>query len=111
MENPNQLQQLLQMGQQMQNRLSELQARLESETFTAGAGGGLVEVTVDGKGGLRGIRIDPSALDPDDMEMLEDLILAAVSQAQAQARQRMETELRQAAGGLPLPGLGSLLGG
>ncbi len=111
MENLNQLQHLLQMGQQMQSRLADLQKRLEAETHTADAGGGLVEVTVDGKGGLRGIRIDRSAIDPDDLEMLEDLILAAVSQAQARAREKLEAEMRLAAGGLPLPDLGSLLGG
>lgn len=111
MENMNQLQQLFQLGQQMQSRMAEIQERLEKETFTASVGGGLVEVTADGKGGVRSIRIDPSAVDPDDLEMLEDLILAAVSQAQGKARERLETEMRQATGGMPLPNLGSLLGG
>ena len=111
MENMNQLQQLFQLGQQMQSRLAEIQERLENETFSASAGGGLVEVTADGKGGVRSIRIDPSAVDPDDLELLEDLILAAISQAQTKAREQLETEMRQATGGMPLPNLGSLLGG
>ena len=111
MENLSQLQQLMELGQQMQSRLTEIQQRLEKETFSASAGGGLVEVTADGKGAVRSLRIDPTAVDPDDLEMLEDLILAAISQAQGKAREQMETEMRQATGGMPLPNLGSLLGG
>ena len=111
MENMNQLQQLMQLGQQMQSRLAEIQERLENETFTAAAGGGLVEVTADGKGGVRSLKIDPSAVDPDDLEMLEDLILAAISQAQGKARDKLESEMKQATGGMPLPNLGSILGG
>jgi len=111
LENLNQLQQLMQLGQQMQSRLSEIQERLEKETFSASAGGGLVEVTADGKGSVRSLRIDPAAVDPEDLEMLEDLILAAISQAQGKAREQLETEMRQATGGMPLPDLGSLLGG
>ncbi len=111
MENLNQLQQLMQLGQQMQSRLAEIQERLEKELFSASAGGGLVEVTADGKGGVRSLRIDPTAVDVDDLEMLEDLILAAISQVQGKARERLEAEMRQATGGMPLPDLGSLLGG
>ena len=111
MENLSQLQQLMELGQQMQSRLTEIQQRLEKETFSASAGGGLVEVTADGKGAVRSLRIDPTAVDPEDLEMLEDLILAAISQAQGKAREQMETEMRQATGGMPLPNLGSLLGG
>lgn len=111
MENMNQLQQLMQLGQQMQSRMAEIQERLEKETFSASAGGGLVEATADGKGLVRSLRIDPSAVDPDDLEMLEDLILAAISQAQGKAREQLEAEMRQATGGMPLPDLGSLLGG
>ena len=111
MENMNQLQQLMQMGQQMQSRMAEIQERLEKETFSASAGGGLVEATADGKGIVRSLKIDPSAVDPDDLEMLEDLILAAISQAQSKARAQLEAEMRQATGGMPMPDLGSLLGG
>lgn len=111
MENLSQLQQLMELGQQMQSRLTEIQQRLEKETFSASAGGGLVEVTADGKGAVRSLRIDPTAVDPEDLEMLEDLILAAISQAQGKAREQLEAEMRQATGGMPLPNLGSLLGG
>jgi DNA-binding YbaB/EbfC family protein len=111
LENLSQLQQLMELGQQMQSRLTEIQQRLEKETFLASAGGGLVEVTADGKGAVRSLRIDPTAVDPEDLEMLEDLILAAISQAQGKAREQLEAEMRQATGGMPLPNLGSLLGG
>ncbi len=65
MDKQNQLQQLFQLGQQMQTQLAEIQQRLEQETITVSSGGGLVDVTVDGKGTVRSIRIDPSAVDPE----------------------------------------------
>ncbi|MFQ5746283.1 MAG: YbaB/EbfC family nucleoid-associated protein [Gemmatimonadota bacterium] len=111
MENLNQIQQLFQLGQQVQARLADVQARLEKELFAANSGGGLVEASVDGKGALRSLRIDASAVDPEDIEMLEDLIMAAVSEAQRKARESLASEMKQAAGGMPIPGLGSLLGG
>jgi DNA-binding YbaB/EbfC family protein len=91
--------------------MAEMQEKLANQTHAETSGGGLVEATVDGKGTLVGLRIDPTAVDADDIEMLEDLVLAAVSQAQKRARQAMESEMKQATGGLGRPGLGSLLGG
>lgn len=104
------IQQLMQLSQQMQARMAELQSRLEQETMTASSGGGMVEVTANGKGKITGISIDPDVVDPEDVEMLEDLIVAAASEAHRRAHEHMEREMRQAAGGLPLPGLGNLLG-
>lgn len=104
------IQQLMQLSQQMQSNIREMQEKLERQTMTAAAGGGMVEVTVDGRGNIKGVSIDPSAVDPEEVEMLEDLILAAASAAQRRARDRMEKEMRQAAGGVPLPGLGNILG-
>jgi len=104
------IQQLMQLSQQMQARVNEMQERLEQETLTAASGGGMVEVTADGKGNIKGISIDPTVVDPGEVEMLEDLIVAAASEVQRRARDRMENEMRQAAGGFPLPGLGNLLG-
>lgn len=109
MDKSNQLQQLFQLGQQMQSRLAEIQQKLEQETVTVSSGGGLVEATVDGKGTVRGIRIDPSAVDPADVEMLEDLVVAAISEAQRRSHEKLESEMRQATGGMPMPDLGSLL--
>ena len=105
------LQQLFQLGQQMQSRLSDLNNRLEKETLSATSGGGMVEVSADGRGNVRRVKLDPAVVDPSDIEMLEDLILAAVSEVQRRARETMEKEMKDAAGGLPLSNLAGLLGG
>jgi DNA-binding YbaB/EbfC family protein len=97
------LQQILQMGQQMQARMSELQTELGNRVVTCSSGGGMVTVTADGRGKVREIKIDPAVVDPTDVEMLEDLVTAAVSEAQKRAQQIYEEELRKLAGGLPLP--------
>ena len=99
----NNLQQLMQMGQQLQARITKLQESLETQKVTGSSGGGMVNATVDGKGELKEIRIDPACVDKDDVEMLEDLVVAAISQAQAKARQAYEEEMKKAAGGLPMP--------
>jgi DNA-binding YbaB/EbfC family protein len=103
----NNLQQLMQMGQQLQARISKLQETLVTQKITASSGGGMVSATVDGKGEVKEIHIDPTCVDKDDVEMLEDLVVAAVSQAQAKARQLYEEEMKKATGGLPMqiPGL------
>jgi hypothetical protein len=101
------IQQLMRMGQQLQAKVSQLQETLDKQTVTASAGGGMVTVTADGKGDVRKLTIDPACVDPNDVEMLEDLVLAAVNQAQAKARELYEAEMKKATGGLPiqLPGL------
>ena len=98
----NNIQQLMQMGQQIQARITKLQETLRSQKVTASAGGGMVSATVDGKGEVKQIRIDPACVDQNDVEMLEDLVVAAVSQAQTKARQLYEEEMKKAAGGLPM---------
>lgn len=105
------LQKLMQMGQQLQARMSDLQEKVESRRVEASSGGGMVSVTVNGKGTVQKVEIDPTCVDPDDVEMLEDLVLAAVSQAQSKARGLFEEEMKKATGGLPmgLPGLSGLL--
>jgi nucleoid-associated protein EbfC len=95
------LQQLLQIGQQMQAKMSELQTELGNRTITSSSGGGMVTATADGRGRIRSIRIDPAVAG--DLEMLEDLVLAAVADAQQRAQQVMEEEMKRVAGGLPLP--------
>ena len=97
------LQQLFQMGQQVQARLTQLQSELGNRTVTCSSGGGMVTVTADGRGRVREIKIDPSVVDPQDVEMLEDLVQAAVSEAQTRAQQVYEEELKKVAGGFPLP--------
>lgn len=103
----NNLQQLMQMGQQLQARIAKIQEGLDLQKIEGSAGGGMVKVVVDGKGQVRRVSIDPSCVDREDVEMLEDLILAAVKQAQAKARDVYDEEMRKATGGLPvqLPGL------
>ncbi len=101
------IQQLMQMGQQLQARMAQLQEELSAREISASAGGGMVTVTVDGKGTVTRIVIDPTVVDPRDVEMLEDLVLAAVSEAQGKAQGQYEEDMRKAAGGMPiqLPGL------
>lgn len=96
-------QQLFQMGQQVQARMTELQSELGNRTVTCSSGGGMVTVTADGRGRIRNIKIDRSVVDPSDVEMLEDLVQAAVSEAQQRAQQIYEEELKKLAGGFPLP--------
>ena len=104
------LSQLMQLSQQLQSKMTELQASLESKTVSASSGGGMVTVTADGKGQVKRVQIDPTCVDPRDVEMLEDLVLAAVSEAQNKAQAEYEEEMRKATGGLPmnLPGLPKL---
>lgn len=109
MEVPN-LQQLMQLSQQMQSKMAEMQEQMENETVTAQAGGGIVEVTTNGKGQVQKVKIDPGVVDPNDVEMLEDLIAAAASEAFRRALERMEGEMKSLAGGFPLPGMGNILG-
>ena len=99
----NNLQQLLQMGQQVQARLSQLQTELGQKTVTCSSGGGMVTATADGRGKIRAIKIDPAVVQGGDVEMLEDLVLAAVSEAQNRAHQLYEEEMRKLSGGFPMP--------
>jgi DNA-binding YbaB/EbfC family protein len=95
--------QLLQLGQQVQGRLTQIQTELAQRTVTGSAGGGLVEATADGRGQIRRIRIDPSIVQEGDIEMLEDLVTAAVADAQRRAEEVYREELGKLTGGLPLP--------
>ncbi len=97
------LQQLMQVGQELQAKMAELESSLASREVSASSGGGMVTATVDGKGRIKAIRVDPIVVDPRDVEMLEDLILAAVSEAQTKARSEAESQMKGLTGGLPLP--------
>src|SRR5258705_264480 len=94
---------LLQLGQQMQFRLSEIQSQLAQQTVTCTAGGGMVQATADGRGQIRSIKIDPQAVSQGDVEMLEALVLAAVADAQKRAAEIYQAEMSTLATGLPLP--------
>ena len=95
--------QLLQLSQQVQARITQVQTELSQRTVTGSAGGGMVKATMDGRGQIRSIQIDPAALTGADAEMLEDLVFAAVSDAQRRAEEVYRDELRKVTGGLPLP--------
>lgn len=95
--------QLLQLGQQMQVKITQMQTELTQRTVTGSAGGGMVTVTADGKGQVRNIKIDPSIVSDGDTEMLEDLVTAAVMDVQRRAEEIYKDELRKVTGGLPLP--------
>ena len=94
---------MLQQAQQMQGRLQEMQDELEKMTITAASGGGMVTVTADGKGQIRKVQIDPTVVDPTDVEMLEDLVLVAITEVQKKAAAAAQEEMRKLTGGLSLP--------
>ena len=94
-------QQLLNLTQQVQAQWSQMQTELGNRTVTCSSGGGMVSVTVDGRGKIRAIKMDPSVVDPNDVEMLEDLVLAALHEAQQRAQQLIDDEMKKMAGGLP----------
>ena len=97
--------QMLKQAQKMQEDMQNLQADLEQREYTATSGGGLVEVTVDGKHLIKNIKISPDAVDPDDSEMLEDLITVAVNEAISNAIKTSEEEMGAITSGLNMPGL------
>ena len=94
---------IFEQAQQMQTRMQEMQAELEKQTVTAAAGGGMVTVEADGKGTIRRVTIDPSVADPKDVEMLEDLVLVAINEAQKKASELAKGEMSKLTGGLNLP--------
>ena len=93
---------LLQMGQQMQGRLQAMQTELASRTVTGTAGAGMVVVTADGRGHIRDVKIDPSVLGG-DKEMLEDLVLAAITEVQKKAGEIAQEEAKKLQSALPFP--------
>ncbi|HVY15092.1 MAG TPA: YbaB/EbfC family nucleoid-associated protein [Rhodopila sp.] len=94
---------LMKQASQMQAKMQEMQAKLESAEMTGEAGAGLVTVTLNGKGDLKRIKIDPKVIDPSDSEMMEDLILAAHRDAKSKIEAFAAEEMQKATGGLQLP--------
>ena len=99
------MQQLLKQAQKMQAQMQEAQEKLATTELTGTAGGGLVEATVSGAGEVLRVKIDPKAVDPDDVESLEDLVLAAVRHGQEQAHELGAQTMGPMTGGLGIPGL------
>ena len=94
---------MMKQAQEMQSRMAEMQAELETIEIDGAAGGGMVAATLTGKGELRRLKIDPALLDPDDVEVLEDLVIAAVNDAKAKVEARVAEEMKKLTGGLQLP--------
>ena len=93
----------MQQAQQVQARLEEMQNQLQRLTVTGSAAGGMVTVEADGKGTVRKVTIDPSVVNPADIEMLEDLVAVAVGDAQRKATELAQGEMQKMTGGLNLP--------
>lgn len=96
---------MLQQAQQMTGKIQEVQEQLARVTVTGSAGGGMVRVEADGKGTVKRVSIDPSVVNPADVEMLEDLLAVALQEAQRKAKDVAEEEMKKAAGGMGLGGL------
>ena len=103
---PGNMSNLMKQAQRMQRQMEESQKELESAVYTAKAGGGAVEATVSGKKELTSIKIDPDAVDPEDVEMLQDMIMAAVNEALKQADEASSNAMNKLTGGMG--GLGGL---
>jgi len=99
------MQQLARQAQKLQQQMTKVQEELEQREYEASAGGGMVTVKVSGKKELVSLEIKPEAVDPDDVEMLQDMVIAAVNEALRTASDTMEREMGKLTGGLNMPGL------
>ncbi len=96
---------LMKQAQKMQQQVENAQKELESKIFTVSSGGGIVTVEMNGKNELKSLKIDPQAVDPEDVEMLEDLIVAAIQEAHAKVSAASEEIMGKVTGGMNIPGL------
>ncbi len=96
---------IMQQAQEMQQKMRDIQRELEKKTITGSAGGGMVNVTVNGQGDLLAVQIEKPLLSPDEAQMLEDLIVSATNEAIRKAKELSKQELAQLTGGMNLPGL------
>jgi len=99
------MQQQLKQMQEMQRQMEVMQSELEEKEITTTAGGGAVEITINGKRELTKLNIDPEVVDPDDVEMLQDLVMAAVNEGIRQIDEMSNNEMSKLTGGLDLPGM------
>ena len=102
---PGNMNNLMKQAQRMQRQMEESQKELETKEFTAKAGGGAVEVTVTGKKEVTKVKLSQEVVDPDDVEMLQDLLIAAVNEGMRQVDAVVEQEMSKITGGLGIPGL------
>ncbi len=101
--------QIMKQAQQFQSRMAKLQEELSEQTVEASAGGGMVTVVANGRQELLSIHIEQEVIDPDDAEMLQDLIMAAVNDALSRAKNMMNEEMEKLTKGLNIPGMPGLL--
>jgi len=94
---------MMKQAQQLQGRMADMQAELERTLIEGRSGGGMVVVTLSGKGDMTGLKIDQSLLKPEEAEILEDLIVAAHNDAKAKVEEAMKEKMKALTGGLPLP--------
>jgi DNA-binding YbaB/EbfC family protein len=94
---------LMKQAQEMQTKMQEMQERVAEAEATGVAGGGMVSVTLNGKNEMKTIKLDPSLADPNDMEILEDLIVAAYNDAKTKIEAHVQEEMQKVTGGLNLP--------
>lgn len=97
--------QMLKQAQQMQQKMQEVQQKTDEMLQEGAAGGGMVKVTVNGKGHMKALKIDPSIVNVNDVEMLEDLVIAAFNDAKVKIDETLNKEMASATGGLNIPGL------
>ncbi len=95
--------QMMKQAQEMQAKMAELQKQLAQTEVTGAAGGGMLRVTLNGKGEMRAVKIDPALLEPGEVQVLEDLIVAAANDAKAKADAQAAEKMRELTGGLTLP--------
>lgn len=96
---------LVKQAQQVRAKMEEMQAKLREKTVEASAGGGMVRVVMNGRHQVVSVKIDPEVVDPSDVEMLEDLVIAAVNEAGTQVEEMIKNEMGALTGGLQIPGL------
>ena len=96
---------LLKQAQEMQSRMAKIQEELASKTVQGSAGGGMVQVTINGQFNLTAVQIDPAVVSPSEKQMLEDLVLAAVNDGMRKARELASSEMSKLTGGFKIPGL------
>ena len=96
---------MIKQAQKMQQDMMKMQEELENKEYTASSGGGAVEATVNGKNKVLSIKLQPEVVDPEDTEMLQDLIVAAINEAMRQAEEASAEEMKRITGGMNLPGM------
>ena len=96
---------ILRQAQVMQNKIAKLQQEMANSSYEAASGGGMVKAVVSGKQELQKLEIDPQALEANDVEMLQDLVMAAVNEALRISRESMEREMTALTGGIKIPGM------